>query len=214
MTCCGSRDQVCYLDTLFMESRIVPHCNMLPVKIDSHLRNALTADLTARCVLKTKYKHTSRHSRDAIAWASSRVETLTTAMLKHVGQEDTAFNIQLHIVKLGFHHRAYICYDVFLDGFDEYVRLEIERSIEQPIHLITRRGDTLYANRGGKGLDAMVADELKCTGEDDHGPRPYFVDAMNPPLYANGERIENPAEYMAEDGEDLSLLEENGKQDS
>lgn len=198
---------------------------MLQVKVDSHMLNALTADLTARCVLKTKYKHESRHSKDAIAWANSRAEKLTTAMLKHIGKENAAFKVQLNIVKLlDFHNRAYICYDLFLDGLDEHIRLEIERSIERPIFLISRRGDVLHVNRGKKGVDAMVADELKDIGEFDKGPRPYFVDVMNPPLYCDGKRIENPAELMSgsgegENGEDLSLSEEDedgkkGEQDS
>ncbi|KAI5456809.1 hypothetical protein BGZ63DRAFT_408948 [Mariannaea sp. PMI_226] len=188
---------------------------MLQVNVDSHMLNALTADLTAPYVLKTKYKHDSRHSKDAIAWAKSRAEKLTTAMLKHIGKENTAFNIQLNIVKLlDFHHRAYICYDLFLDGFDEHIRLEIEQSIERPIYLVTKRGDIHHVNRGNKGVDAMVADELKDIGEFDKGLRPYFVDAMNPPLYCDGKRIENPAELMSgsgggENGEDLSLLEED-----
>ncbi|KAH6618337.1 hypothetical protein B0J18DRAFT_437114 [Chaetomium sp. MPI-SDFR-AT-0129] len=198
-----------------------PHrmANMLQVKVDSHMLNALTADLTARCVVKTKYKHESRHSKDAIAWANSRAEKLTTAMLKHIGKGNTAFNIQLNIVQLlDFHDRAYICYDLFLDGFDEHVRLEIERSIERPIYLIIRRGDILHVNRGNKGVDAMVADELKDIGQFDKGPRPYFVDAMNPPLYSEGKRIENPAEFMSGSG-DLSSSEEDedgkrGEQDS
>lgn len=177
--------------------------------------NALTADLTARCVVKTKYKHESRHSKDAIAWANSRAEKLTAAMLKHIGKENTAFNIQLNIVKLlDFHDRAYICYDLFLDGIDEHVRLEIERSIERPIYLIIRRGDILHVNRGNKRVGAMVADELKFFGEFDKGPWPYFVDTMNPPFYSDGKRIENPAEFMSgsgkgENGEDLSSSEED-----
>ncbi|KAI0837472.1 hypothetical protein F5Y06DRAFT_270507 [Hypoxylon sp. FL0890] len=198
---------------------------MLQVKVDSHVLNALTADLTARCVLKTKYKHESRQSKDAIAWANSRAEKLTTAMLKHIGKENTAFNIQLNIVKLlDFHNKAYICYDLFLDGFDEHIRLEIKRSIERPIYLITRRGDTLHVNRGNKEVDAMVAYELKDIGAVDKGPRPYFVDVMNPPLYCDGQRIENPTEFMSgsgegENGKDLSLSEEDedgkrGEQDS
>ncbi|KAI1310758.1 hypothetical protein F5Y03DRAFT_27721 [Xylaria venustula] len=185
---------------------------MLQVKVDSHVLNALTADLTARCVLKTKYKHESRQSKDAIAWANSRAEKLTTAMLKHIGKENTAFNIQLNIVKLlNFHNKAYICYDLFLDGFDEHIRLEIERSIERPIYLITRRGDTLHVNRGNKEVDAMVAYQLKDIGAVDKGPRPYF-DVMNPPLYCDGQRIENPTEFMSGSEEDEDG--KRGEQDS
>ncbi|KAH9889192.1 hypothetical protein F4778DRAFT_394941 [Xylariomycetidae sp. FL2044] len=192
---------------------------MLQVKVDSHMLNALTTDLTARCVLRTKYKHESRHSKDAIAWANSRAEKLTTAMLKQIGKENTAFNIQLNIVQLlDFHHRANICYDLFLDGFDEHIRLEIERSIERPIFLVIRRGDTLHVNRGNKGVDAMVADEWKFIGKLDKGPRPYFVDRMNPPLYSDGKRIENPAEFLS-GAKDSSSSEEDedgkrGEQDS
>ena len=189
---------------------------MLQVKVDSHMLHALTADLTARCVLKTKYKHESRHSKDAIAWANTRAEKLTTAILKHIGKENTIFNIQLNMVQLlDFHNKAYICYDLFLDGLDKHIRLKIEQSIEQPIYLITRRGNILYANRGNKGIDTMVADELKDIRGVDKGLRPYFVDMMNPPLYCDGQRIENPAEFMSGKGENEDNLsseeDEDGK---
>lgn len=69
-------------------------------------------------------------------------------------------------------------------------------------------------NKGNKGVDAKVASQLKNIGKVDKGPRPYFVDMMNPPLYCDGERIENPAKFMSgsgegENGEDLSSSEED-----
>lgn len=86
---------------------------MAEVMLAAETRAALAADLTMRCLLKTKYDRDSRHSQVAIPWAQSRAEKLTRAMLKHVGQQSAGFSIQLNIVELLGIHKALICYDVF-----------------------------------------------------------------------------------------------------
>jgi hypothetical protein len=38
----------------------------------------------------------------------------------------------------------------------------------------------------------MVSTEYMRMGSSDKGLRPFFADAMNPPVYDNGRRIERP----------------------
>jgi hypothetical protein len=130
------------------------------------------------------------------------------AMLGHIGQQTAGFSIQLNIVELlGVHKIALICYDLFLKECDEHVRSEIDQSLERPVHIITRRGKAFHVRRSDKMVEARVADQYREIGEFDEGPRPFFVDLMNPPLYDEGVRVEKPE---GDDPEaDLSVSDES-----
>ena len=45
-----------------------------------------------------------------------------------------------------------------------------------------------------KRLDARIATEFAGLQGHDKGPLPYFVDAMHPPIYDGGVRVEGPLE--------------------
>lgn len=66
--------------------------------------------------------------------------------------------------------------------------------------------------RSDKGVEEKVAERYRTIGKIDKGPRPFFVDLMNPPVYDEGVRIENPEgnNPEAEDSKaDLSVSEED-----
>ncbi|KAG8418889.1 hypothetical protein J3459_011945 [Metarhizium acridum] len=41
----------------------------------------------------------------------------------------------------------------------------------------------------------MVAEEYEQVGEAGKGPRPYFVDWLNPPVYDEGRSVDDPEKY-------------------
>ena len=61
--------------------------------------------------------------------------------------------------------------------------------MQQPIHMISRRG-TVYHIYRGKRLDAQIAAEFMQFREMDKGPLPYFSDLKNPSMYVDGRRYE------------------------
>jgi hypothetical protein len=95
--------------------------------------------------------------------------------------------IRLNIVDLLRHH-AYLCFDLYLEGCSEQRRSEIDQSLERPIHLVFKKKNTYWAQRH-KRLDAAVARTYTRLQTKDKGPRPYFYDIMNPPLYDGGRRV-------------------------
>ena len=80
---------------------------------------------------------------------------------------------------LGRRPYAYICYDLFLNERDERVRAEIDRSLERPIHEVTKSGNTYHLRRN-KRMDEVVAASYTNMHSLDKGPRPYFSDSMYP----------------------------------
>ncbi|KAI1192850.1 hypothetical protein F5X97DRAFT_63914 [Nemania serpens] len=165
--------------------------------IDTATATALHTDRTARCLYRAKFGLASRKSRDVIAWAQSGVMDLTRAMLQTASVPVANLDIHLNIVCL-LSNRPYalICYDVFLDGCDPAARLRIEASTSQPIHEIIKKHHTAYAQRNKK-LDATIRAEFTKLQGFDKGPRPYFVDTLNPPIYIDGVRTE-PGENQDE----------------
>lgn len=140
---------------------------MAEVRVAKETRAALTADHNIRCLLKTRYRLESRHSKVAIEWAKSRVDKLTRAMLEELGLKTTNFSVQLNIIDLiGLREAAYICYDLFVEKCDEHVRSEIDQSLERPLHLITRRAKVHHVRRGDKTIEGRVAYQLKQTSEE------------------------------------------------
>ena len=174
--------------------------DMLEVSVTSEARAALAADLAMRFLLKVKYSdRDSRHSKVAIAWAESRTDQLTRAMLEQMGQETAGFTIQLNIVEL-IPRYALVCYDVYLQGCDKDLRSEIDKSLERPVYMITRRAKVFYVRRSDKMVESRLASRWRHTGERDKGPRPFFVDLENPPIYDGGVRLERPEGYDSERG--------------
>jgi hypothetical protein len=158
--------------------------------IDTETRNALKADLSLRCFHRARLTLGSRRSADVIRWAESLAETLI-AML---GPEMSGFSVKLNAVLLLRSNRrnvVLICFDIFHGKCPEEVRNMISQSFERPIHQIRRRENACYIQREEK-LDATVAAEYTRLGKLDNGPRPFFADLENPPVYCNGSRIETP----------------------
>jgi len=196
-----------------MPSPINGIANDMPeVRVAAETRATLAADLTMRCLLKTKYDRDSRHSKVAIAWAQSRAEKLSRAMLEHIGQQTAGFSIQLNIIELLDRHKALICYDLFLEECEKHVRSEISRSLDRPVYIATRRGKVFYIQRSDRRVEQKVAERYGTIEKADKGPRPFFVDLMNPPIYDEGVRVENSEgdNPEAEDPKaDLSVSEED-----
>ncbi|KAJ5459240.1 hypothetical protein N7530_011184 [Penicillium desertorum] len=149
----------------------------MEIQVAAQTRTALKANLTLRCVLRDKYRHTSRRSADVIPWAQSRVERLSNAL-----------NV---IQMLGLRNIVYIFYDLFLHECDKQVRTEITESFskKRPIHMITRKGK-VYIMRRDKRRDEDVANQYTRKSSIDKGPLPYFSDLTDPPFYSDGRRIE------------------------
>ncbi|KAK4152619.1 hypothetical protein C8A00DRAFT_16106, partial [Chaetomidium leptoderma] len=100
------------------------------------------------------------------------------------------FAIHLTVIQLPTHRPyALICYDLFLHECDKDSRSHFSQNLNQPIHEIIKRANSYHVIRS-KRLDEMVASEYKHLQECDNGPLPYFVDALYPPLYVDGRRIE------------------------
>jgi hypothetical protein len=168
----------------------------MEVQVAAQTRTALKADLTLRCVLRDKYRHKSRRSADVISWTQSRVERLSNAVLREVGQQTAGFSIQLNVIQmLGLRNIVYIFYDLFLHECDKQVRTEITESFskKRPIHMITRKGK-VYIMRRDERRDEDVANQYTRMSSIDKGPLPYFSDLTDPPFYSDGRRIERGEE--------------------
>ncbi len=175
---------------------------------------ALTNDGTIRCFLDIKYPSTapSRHSSVAIALAKDAVDEITTALLTHLNRTATAdasgsastpnantprpdrtATRQLNAVQLA-RGRMRVCFDLFLDTCPSEVRKQTYDSLARPIHAVVKSGDSCCVLRKPV-LDQRVAERLARLQSLDHGPRPHFTDAMNPPCYVDGVRIEDTSVF-------------------
>ncbi|KXG51415.1 uncharacterized protein PGRI_094270 [Penicillium griseofulvum] len=88
---------------------------------------------------------------------------------------------------------VYICYDLFLDECDKQLRAEISDTIpsQRPIHIITRRAKVFIVRRDER-MDVKVAGRYMDMSNLDKGPRTFFSDLSDPPVYAeDGRRIES-----------------------
>ncbi|KAL2208327.1 hypothetical protein CC79DRAFT_1334078 [Sarocladium strictum] len=163
----------------------------LEVNVSDATCASLQADLTLRVLLRTKYDNESRHSKVAIAWARSRAEKFTSAMLENIKQPAAGFSVKMIMIELlGLHNRALICYDIFLEGCEASVQREVEQSLEQPVHMAVRRGKVFFVQKGDENLQQRVIAQYRQFREVDKGPLPYFRDLENPPVYDGGVRLE------------------------
>lgn len=163
---------------------------------DAATTTALKQDGSLRCLLKIKYRHRDRHSVPAIAWAKRKADEVSHGLLKTAELEAEAegLTICVNLVELGEHrHSSWICWDLYLEKCTSEARDRIDQSTRQPIYMISKRGDVLIARRAPK-MDLIVTGKYERSRELDKGPRPYFRDGANPPLYDadTGERLEAP----------------------
>jgi hypothetical protein len=188
---------------------------------------ALAADRTIRCLLTTRYPLPSRQSSAAFALADQLVEELVRAVpaqaqlgtppppppgvpppttAKDGGGAPSTDNVtndtadtRLHAVLLQ-RNRLLVCFDLFLHDCKPNVRRQVDESIAQPIHVLVKSGDICQMRRSPM-LDRQVAERYAEFREVDRGPRPYFADSLNPPLYVNGRRFEGRLEDLDPDFE-------------
>ncbi len=196
---------------------------------------ALTKDGTIRCVLDMRYPLPSRQSSAAIAFASQWVEEFSRAIPAHLelplgsppatstdSVTKRTADAQTHGVLL-HRNRIWVCFDLFLNDCKPEVRQRVDKSLAQPIHvIILHESGNGYRIRRSPMLDTRVAETYKGIRESDRGPRPYFTDSQNPPIYIDGIRFDGSLEefeagayeapaYVCEEGEDWELQEVCGK---
>ena len=96
----------------------------------------------------------------------------------------------LHAVLL-HRSRIWVCFDLFLNDCKPEVRRRPDESLARPIHaIVTHESGDGYRIRRSPALDTRVAQHYATIREVDKGPRPYFTDNLNPPLYIDGIRFE------------------------
>jgi hypothetical protein len=119
-------------------------------------------------------------------------------------------------------NRLWVCLDLFLHDCKTEVRQQVGKSLAQPIHAVfIHESGNGYRIRRSPMLDARVAETYTTIRESDKGPRPYFTDNLNPPLYIDGIRFEGTLDeyfagldqsgagstYPGEEGEEWELQE-------
>jgi hypothetical protein len=181
----------------------------MDVNIDPETRTALEANLTVRCLYKARFCLENRHDTEVFAWAEELVNVFSSALLAKIERADGA-TTQSNIVELFPTPHALICFDIFLKGCSEQRRSEIEQSLEQPIHVISNRGNVYWIRRNER-MDGTVAAIYKRLQDSDKGPRPYFCDLLNPPLYDRGRRIDRVKDGDGQELEDNSSDVLNGQ---
>jgi len=188
---------------------------------------ALTSDGAIRCLLDTRYPLPDRQSSAAFAHARQLAEELALAIpaqlgpfsvpppttaaegeapsADRLGSSYTAFT-RLHAVMLE-RDRIWVCLDLFLHDCAPEVCQRMDESVAEPIHILASRPGDGYEMRRSPMLDGRVAQRYAHFREHDKGPRPYFADNLNPPVYINGIRFEGNLDEMhdalmfADDGE-------------
>lgn len=190
----------------------------MDLNIAASSRDALQQNRTLRCLYKTKFQEESRRAELVIAWAQQEVEQFSHALLRGIDGppppqaddspsiEDT-FDVKLNVVSLLHNDKTYIMFDIFLRDCDDTTRARINKSLEEPIHLVVRRNGTHFLQRDTR-LDETIGRKFRQGRNLDKGPRPLFSDLQNPPLYVNGTRVDEDAprsptpEDAQSDGED------------
>jgi hypothetical protein len=178
---------------------------------------SLAADKTTRCLLTTRYPLLSRQSSAAFALADQLVEELTRAVPAQLGpppavpsppttaedggasSTDNTADTRLHAILLQ-RNRLLVRFDLFLHDCKPKVRRQVDESMAQPMHILVKSGDVCQMRRSPM-LDGQVAERYAHFREVDKGPRPYFADSLNPPLYVNGRRFEGRLEDVDSDFE-------------
>ena len=170
----------------------------MEIQIAPETRAALEAGTYMRFLYKAKFNLDSRHSEPVIAWAGGLAKVVSGAMLKDVGREASSVTTQMNMIQLlRVRKYALICFDLCFEDCNEQAQMK------QPVHEISARGNAYHVRRNQQ-LDAMVAEEFTRMQEVDKGPRPYFADALHPPLYDEGRRVEEPKDR----GEPEELIDE------
>ncbi|GAB7337491.1 hypothetical protein MBLNU457_g2820t1 [Dothideomycetes sp. NU457] len=155
----------------------------MKIQLDAATQAMLDGHSTIRCVCQARYKG-ARNSDSVIDWAARKiVNRFNAALAAHLERPTTSIDFQLNCILLSS-NRAFICYDVFLEGCDTALRAEIDSSSSRPIHYVEKRGDVCYVRRH-PASDVYVATRYADMRTDDHGPRPYFMDEDDPPVYQN-----------------------------
>ena len=158
----------------------------MEIQIAPETRAALEADAALRFLYKTKFTLDSRHSSSVIAWTENLATSVSSTILKIVGRETASVEVRMNIIHLlNIRNYALFSFDLFLAEGNDGVQTR------QPIHEIYKKGNILHVRRNKK-MDAHVAAEFMRIQNVDKGPLPYFVDAMHPPVYDNGIRLEEP----------------------
>lgn len=166
------------------------------VRVEQKTTVTLEQEGSLRCLLEIMYGH--NHDRQivpVVAWARREAGKVSQNLLKGAGLdvETGNFTFVLNGIKLGTDRRhSYICFDLHLDRCSYEARERIDQSTQEPIHLITRRGDISIARRAPK-CDTKVASFLEqFQRHHNHIPRPFFQDAKYPPLYHYRKPVERP----------------------
>ncbi|KAJ5714935.1 uncharacterized protein N7483_012116 [Penicillium malachiteum] len=156
-------------------------------QVDGQTKEALKADLTLWCLIKTKYEP----SAIVIAWAQSLAETLSAGILQNVEQQTSGFSVELNMIQMFQTRTLLISLDLFLNECDKELRSNIHNNfdLKRPVYQIAQRGTSCFVFRNPKA-DAEVTDEYIGFSNWDKGPRPFFSDLRNPPLYVDGTRRE------------------------
>ncbi|KAK4248945.1 hypothetical protein C7999DRAFT_30635 [Corynascus novoguineensis] len=181
---------------------------------------ALTTDGTIRCLLDMRYPLTSRQSSAAIAFACELAEELARAVPAELGPRPVpsspiAINratstdsvtsytadAQLHAVLLD-RNRILACFDLFLHDCKPEVHRQADKSLARPIHaIVIRESGDGYRIRRSPALDTRIAQRYATLRDVDRGPRPYFYDNLNPPLYIDRIRFEGSLDEEEEEEE-------------
>lgn len=174
-----------------------PSTSEMEVRVEQKTTVTLLQEGSLRCLLETRYEHNDldRQIVPVMAWARREAGKASQNLLKGAGldTETGNFTFVLNGIKLGIDRgHSYVCFDLHLDKCSFEARERIDQSTQQPIHLITRRGDISIARRAPK-CDTKVASFLEqFVRHYDHIPRPFFQDAKYPPLHYYRKRMEIP----------------------
>ncbi|KAF2816468.1 uncharacterized protein BDZ99DRAFT_515058 [Mytilinidion resinicola] len=171
--------------------RSVKASGEIKAQLSPESRTAIETQATLRCLCKLKY-NASRHSQEVITWAQNVTEEINLALTAVLGLESGGLATQMSSVVLS-RNRAFVCFDVYIEGCDHLIRAEIDSSCERPIYYVQKKEDTFLVRRE-PSMDAYVASRLLHIQSVDAGPRPYFIDESNPPVYDNGSRLEAPVD--------------------
>ncbi|CAH0001001.1 unnamed protein product [Clonostachys byssicola] len=150
-------------------------------------------------------------------WAAVGAQKISRALLKQIGDEDAAFDIQILMIELlDTKTRIFFCFDLFLKECDEAAKLRISKNSQVPTYYMYIKGPRCLARRDKKSSD-FVAQRLQGYLERVKDPMPYFNDLENPSFYINGFRQESRDAALASienhsalDGKDEGKEEDSG----
>lgn len=171
-----------------------PNIAMLVVSMEVEFldesRAALEANLSTRFHYKAKLQLKSRHPSDVIPWAQEAAEKVANEVIKALGATGHATDttVQLNLVQLE-HDEALLYFDLFRQKRNGQVRINISRTLHQPIYHIIKDRKVFYILRN-KQMDDVAAKEYEAFRKVDQGLPPYFSDPANPPIRLDRQHIE------------------------